>query len=359
MILRLLLVQKGNAHMTRHSRILPLAAALIATVAIPALAAGLAGAPSPFDKGGVKLALVSYLSAGDFFQAYQSGAEAEAKKLGVDLRVFQGKQDATQEREQIEEAINLGVKGIVIDHGLPESLKDVAQKALDAGVKVVAFDVNLDNPKIPQVEQSDHLLARLALEQAIKDNGDKFKAGYVYVAGFAPLDRRDEVWTEFKKKNPGIEEVARWGAVDATTAATVADQTKAVLRSHPEITVVFAPYDEFARGVKLALGELGLNGKVKVYSADVSTADIREITEQDSPWVATVATNPAVVGAVSVRAAAIEVAGEDPGKQIIVEPTLLTQAALKSAGVTTIEELSAKVPAFGQSTAAAAKWIPQ
>jgi simple sugar transport system substrate-binding protein len=62
---------------------------------------------------------------------------------------------------------------------------------------------------------------------------------------------------------------------------------------------------------------------------------------------------------VSVRAAAIEVAGEDPGKQIIVEPTLLTQAALKSAGVTTIEELSAKVPAFGQSTAASAKWIPQ
>jgi simple sugar transport system substrate-binding protein len=72
-----------------------------------------------------------------------------------------------------------------------------------------------------------------------------------------------------------------------------------------------------------------------------------------------VATNPAVVGAVSVRAAAIAVAGEDPGKEIIVEPTLLTQAALKSAGVTTIEELSAKVPAFGQSTAASAKWIPQ
>ena len=345
--------------MTRSSRILPLAAALVAAVAIPALAAGLAGAPSPFDKGGVKLALVSYISAGDFFQAYQSGAEAEAKKLGVDLRVFPGKQDATQEREQIEEAINLGVKGIVIDHGLPESLKDVAQKALDAGVKVVAFDVNLDNPKIPQVEQSDHLLARLALEQAIKDNGDKFKAGYVYVAGFAPLDRRDEVWSEFKKKYPGIEEVARFGAVNSTTAASVADQAKAVLRAHPEITVVFAPYDEFARGVKLALGELGLNGKVKVYSADVSTADIREITEQDSPWVATVATNPAVVGAVSIRAAAIAVAGEDPGKQIIVEPTLLTQAALKGAGVTTIEELSAKVPAFGKSSAASAKWIPE
>ena len=344
--------------MTRRFSHWSIGAALVGTVAIPALAAGLAGAPAPFDKGGVKLALVSYISAGDFFEAYQSGAEAQAKALGVDLRVFPGKQDATEEREQIEQAVNLGVKGIVIDHGLPESLKDVAQKALESGVKIVAFDVNLDNPKIPQVEQSDHQLANLALEQAIKDNGEKFKAGYVYVAGFAPLDRRDEVWTEFKKKYPGIEEVARFGAVNATTATTVADQAKAALRAHPEITVVFAPYDEFARGVKLAVDELGLAGKVKVYSADVSTADIREIIEKDSPWVATVATNPAVVGAVSIRAAAIAVAGGDPGKQIIVEPTLLTQAALKGAGVTTIEELSSKVPAFGRSGAATATWIP-
>ena len=345
--------------MADHFRRWPLGAALLAAAALPAFAAGVAGAPAPFDKGGVKLALVSYLSAGDFFEAYQSGAVVQAKKLGVDLRVFPGKQDATAEREQIEQAVNLGVKGIVIDHGLPESLKDVAQKALDAGVKVVAFDVNLDNPNIPQVEQSDHLLARLALEQAIKENGESFKAAYVYVAGFAPLDRRDEVWTEFKNKYPGIQEAARFGVVNSTTAASVADQTKATLRAHPEITLVFAPYDEFARGVKLALGELGLNSKVKVYSADVSTADIREITEKDSPWVATVATNPAVVGAVSLRAVALAVAGQDPGKQIIVEPILLTQKALRDAGVATIEELSAKVPAFGKSAAATAPWIPE
>jgi simple sugar transport system substrate-binding protein len=336
-----------------------LAGVLTALLAAPAFAAGLSGAPAPFDKGSVKLALISYISAGDFFQAYQSGAQVEAKKLGIDLRVFPGKQDATEEREQIEQAVNLGVKAIVVDHGLPESLKDVAQKALDAGVKIVAFDVNLDNPKIPQVEQSDHLLAKLALEQAIKDNGESFKAGYVYVAGFAPLDRRDEVWTEFRKKYPGIQEVARFGAVNATTAASVADQAKAVLRAHPNITVIFAPYDEFARGAKLALGELGLSGKVKVYSADVSTADIREITEPDSPWVATVATNPAVVGAVSIRAAAIAVTGGDPGHSIVVEPTLLTQKSLRDAGVTTVEELSAKLPAFGKSSAATAAWIPE
>ncbi|MBM7045844.1 MULTISPECIES: substrate-binding domain-containing protein [Rhizobium] len=323
-----------------------------------AMAGGVNGAPAPFDKGGVKIALISYISAGDFFQAYQAGAEAQAKALDIDLRVFPGRQDAAEQREQILQAINLGVSGIVIDHGLPESLSDVVQQALDKGIKVVAFDVNLNNPKIPQVEQSDHELADTALKQAVKDNGNSFKAGYVYVAGFAPLDRRNEVWETFKSQNSGVVEKARFGNVSDTTATSTADQAKAALTANPDITVVFAPYDEFARGVKLAANDLGIASKLKIYSADVSTADIQEIIEPGSPWVATVATNPAVVGAVSIRAAALQVASQDVPHQITVKPTLLTQEGLRAAGVKTIEELAQKVPAFSTSDAATASWIP-
>ena len=343
-------------HLLAHAAGLTFLAA--AAFAGPSLADGIQGAPAPFDKGGVKIALISYISAGDFFQAYQAGAEAQAKALGIDLRVFPGRQDAAEERDQVQQAINLGVKGIVIDHGLPESLKDIAQTALDAGIKVVAFDVNLDNPKIPQVEQNDHDLAQAVLDQVLKDNGTSFNAGYVYVAGFAPLDRRNEIWDAVRKANPGIVEKARWGVVNDTTAASVADQTKAVFKANPDITVVFAPYDEFARGVKLAANEAGFGGKLKIYSADISTADIQEITEPNSPWAATAATNPAVVGAVSVRAVALLVAGQDPGHNIAVKPTLITQKDLLDAGIKTIEDLKAKLPAFAASDAATAAWIP-
>ncbi|MFJ6323020.1 MULTISPECIES: substrate-binding domain-containing protein [unclassified Rhizobium] len=341
------------------SRLALSAAAVSLFFSQAALAGGVSGAPAPFDKGGVKVALISYISAGDFFQAYQAGAEAQAKALDIDLRVFPGRQNAAEQREQILQAINLGVSGIVIDHGLPESLGDVVQKALDKGIKVVAFDVNLNNPKIPQVEQSDHQLAELALKQVTKDNGTNFKAGYVYVAGFAPLDRRNEVWDTFKKQNAGVIEKARFGNVSDTTATSTADQAKAALTANPEISVIFAPYDEFARGVKLAANDLGIANKLKIYSADVSTADIQEITEPGSPWVATVATNPAVVGAVSIRAAALQIAGQEVPHQIAVKPTLLTQEGLRAAGVKTIEELAQKVPAFNASDAATASWIPQ
>lgn len=334
------------------------AALLTAGLSTAALAQGISGAPAPFDKGGVKVALVAYISGGDFFAAYQSGAKEQAQALGIDLTIFPGRQDAAEQRSQIEQAINLGVAGIVVDHGQPEALKDVVQKAVDAGIKVVAFDVNLENPAVPQVEQSDHELSRLAISQIVKDNGEQFNAGYVYVAGFAPLDRRNEVWQEFRSKNPGVVEKAAFGVVSDTTAVATADQAKAALTANPDITVVYAPYDEFARGVKLAATDLGISDRLKIYSADISTADIQEITEAGSPWVATVATNPAVVGAVSVRAAAKLIAGEEVPHQIVVEPALVTQDQLRNAGVTTIEELAAKVPSFSRSNAALIDWAP-
>src|SRR5580658_6765478 len=220
-------------------------------VASGVLADGIKGAPPPFDKGGVKIALVSYLSQGDYFEAYEAGVARQAKTLGVDLHIFQGKQDAALQREQIEQAIALGVQGIIVSHGQSEPVKDVIQKAVDAGIKVVVKDIDVGNPKVSLVSQSDHEIARQVLDEALKENGDKFNAGYVFVAGFRPLELRGEVWAEVKKANPGIAEKAVWGAVDSNTATTVASQTAAVLRAHPEITAIFAPYDEFARGVKL------------------------------------------------------------------------------------------------------------
>ncbi|ERJ37329.1 MULTISPECIES: substrate-binding domain-containing protein [Burkholderia] len=331
----------------------------VAALTVPVSHAGpLKGAPAPFDKGGVKVALVNYLSTGDFFQAYEAGAQKQAKALGIDLRIYEGRQDATEQREQIQQAISVGVSAIIVNHGLPESLKDVVQRALDKGIKVVAFDVDLGNPKVPQIEQSDRDLANLLLDQAVKDNGDAFSAGYVYVAGFAPLDRRDAAWRDFKRAHPKVREQARWGTVDNPIAQSVANQAAAAYRAHPDIRVVFAPYDEFARGAKLAADEAKLASKLRIYSADISTADIEAIRAPGSAWVATAATNPAVVGAVSVRAAALLVAGQDPGRRIVVKPTLITRDDLVKNDIRTIAELGAKFPAFRASEAATASWIP-
>jgi len=336
--------------------------AAAAGMALAGAAAGMAAAqdmPPPFDDPGeVQIALVRYLSTGDFFLAYLSGVERQAEALGVDLRVFDSRQDAALQADMVDQAIALGVDGIIIQHGLTESMREAAQRAVDAGIRVVAFDVNVENAAIPQIEQSDYLLGKLALEQAIADNGTDWDAGYVYVPGIAPLDRRHVAWEEVKEANPGIREVAQMGTLDNPIANSNANQARAVLQANPTISVFFAPYDEFAKGVKIAVDEAGLSQDVAIYSADVSTADIAAMREPGSPWKATVATNPAVVGEVSVRALAIMLAGGDPGAQVIVPPTLITQDFLNDNDITNMEDLSASMPQFAHADVAMTDWMP-
>ncbi|WP_136649560.1 substrate-binding domain-containing protein [Paracoccus aeridis] len=329
---------------------------MFATAAAAALLVpGLAAAEAP--AAGTKIALVRYLSTGDFFQAYLSGVEKQAEALGLELQVLDSRQDAALQADMVDQAISLGVEGIIIQHGLTESMKEAAQRAVDAGIKVVAFDVDVENEAIPQIEQSDRDLARLALEQAIEDNGDSFTAGYVYVPGIAPLDRRDETWKEFKARYPGITEKAMFGTMDNPIANSVANQARSVLSANPDITVMFAPYDEFAKGVKIAVDEAGMGADMSIYSADISTADIAAMREPGSAWKATAATNPAVVGEVSVRSLAMLLGGEDPGRSVIVPPTLITQTQLNEQDIKSMEELAAKLPAFAHAEVAMTPWM--
>lgn len=329
-----------------------------------ALAGGMGSAafadmPAPLDNPGeVRIALVRYLSTGDFFQSYLSGVESQAAAIGLDLRVFDSRQDAALQADMVDQAIALGVDGIIIQHGLTESMKDAAQRAVDAGIKVVAFDVNVENDAIPQVEQSDYLLGQLALEQALADNGNAFTAGYVYVPGIAPLDRRDVAWQEVKTTNPDIVEAAVFGTLDNPIANSVANQARSVLQANPNISVVFAPYDEFAKGVKIAVDEAGMTDDVDIYSADVSTADISAMREPGSAWVATVATNPSVVGEVSVRALAQLLVGEDPGSSVVVPPTLITQDFLNEQDINNMDELGQRMPQFQHADVAMPEWMP-
>jgi len=74
--------------------------------------------------------------------------------------------------------------------------------------------------------------------------------------------------------------------------------------------------------------------------------------------VATVATNPDVVAEVSVRTLALMLAGEDPGAQVIVPPTLITQSFLSEKDIENMGDLGAKLPQFQHADVSVAGWLP-
>lgn len=330
-----------------HPRVLP----ALATVAVLALAACSSQASAEEPAGtsaasddAVQIALVRQLGSGDYFEQWLSGAQAEADRLGVDLTVFNAEGDDAQQALDLESALNAAPDAIVVDHGFTETVQPGVTAALDADVPVVAFDVDAGDERAITVSQSDAELATAVLDQLVADTGGEAEVLSVHVAGFAPLDRRNEVWEQVKAENPGLTQVAQIGAVNDSTAATVADQAKAALQANPGVTAVFAPYDEFAKGAVLAITELGLEDQVKVYGADISTADIEVLTAEGSPWVATAATDPANVAAVTVRAAYLAATGEDVPSPVEIAPILITADALREAEVTTIADLGAAFP---------------
>ena len=342
----------------KHLKAIAVGMALAAGMTANVLAQGMPGAPAPYDQKGMRVAMINFLSQGDYFQAYEAGVASQAKAAGIDLRIFQGRQDAAEMREQVLQAISLGVDGIIISHGPPEAIGDVVQQALEAGIKVVIKETAIEDPRIPIISQNDHMMAQLVLDQALKDNGASFNAGYIYVAGFVPTDLRNDIWEKVKKENPGIVEKARWGAVDSTIAATVGNQTSAALRANPDITVVFAPFDEYARGVKLGATEAGLRDKIKIYSIDISTSDIQEMTEEGSPWVASAAVDAAVIGQVGLRTLALAIAGQDVPHLVEMKPVLITSDYLLQNTITNLEELKAKMPELATSDVSSASWLP-
>jgi simple sugar transport system substrate-binding protein len=101
-----------------------------------------------------------------------------------------------------------------------------------------------------------------------------------------------------------------------------------------------------------------MTDQIKIYSADVSTSDIAAMREPGSAWAATAATNPAVVGEVSVRSLAMLLAGENPGANVIVPPTLITQKMLNELDIKNMEDLSAKLPQFAHADVATPAWMP-
>ena len=320
-----------------------------------------AAAPAPFDKPGVKIAIVQQSGQGDYFQQYLNGTKKQAAALGVDLSVFDAQGDNATQATQLDQAIASGVAGIIVRHGFPDTLCPGVNKALQAGIKVVIYDVEIQKcaPDAVQTQQSDAKMAGLVLDQMVTDIGTGKNVGYVNVAGIAPLDRRDKVWRDYVPKE-SWKQLFYTGTFTNSTATDTAPMVSNALRANPDVAAIYAPYDELSKATLSALEQNpNLKGKVKVYGADISTADIELMTAADSPWVATGATDPNAIGAAVLRTLALNMAGTvTKGATVDFPPILITQDFLRSKNIRNMVDLRAAEPSLNISDISSADWIP-
>lgn len=313
--------------------------------------------PEPFadpDRP-IRIALVREVGEGAFFARQLAGAKSMARQLGIELLEATAGGDMLKMSTDIETFTRMGVDAIAISHGRTDALRPSIDKAMAGGIPVVTFDLAVGRRDVPQMEQDDLLIGLKISRQLAMDFGGEANVLYINVGGFAPLDRRDQIWRAIKWRFPDLNQLAQIGAVTGDTTHDTLIRTEAALKEHPETNAVLAMWDAFAKGAVRAIEEAGLADEIRVYSVDISTHGIGLMTAPGSPWVATVGTDSYSVGRLLVRTAAALVAGEEIDTHLLMDPVLITQEFLRENNITNMDELVQAMPALGESPLS---WFP-
>jgi len=286
-----------------------------------------------------KIALIMQQNLGTFSAQYIDGVKEQVADFGGTTTVFTSEGDLAKMASNIDAAINQGFDGILIDHGTKEALNQGVEKAIEKGISVVAFDASIDVEGVPVLEQGDEKMAEMTLNKLAEDSGDKANIVKIWVAGFAPMERRQLVYNDFLKSNPGINEIAAFGAATQNTALDTQAQMEAILKQYPnegDITAVWAAWDEFAKGAVRAIEQAGRTD-IKVYSIDMSDEDLQMMQKENSPWVASAAVDPNDIGRIQVRYLYQKINGDTPSDQVVLEPIFVDATKLPETAVTTAE----------------------
>ncbi|MFC4403489.1 sugar ABC transporter substrate-binding protein [Gracilibacillus xinjiangensis] len=325
--------------------------------------ANLEGVPEAFQQAEpLKVMVVRKIGGDDHTAQYLAGAQQEATALGMEVETFSANGDTTKFHDTIQQAIDQEYDGLVISHGDDAATADLVQAARDAGIEVVTFDSVEDLKEIDGVtltSQDDEALATLVLEKLVEEQEAEANIGYLWVDGFPPMVRRNNVYTQVLEENPGIEELERFGVATDNTTVDTQNAVAAWLNKYPEgeIDAIFATWDAFATGATRALMEAGRE-EIDIYGIDVSNADLQLMQEEGSPWKYTAAVDPMLIGAVNVRILAKKLAGEETPQEYSLEASLISQEELNASGEeVNMQTLADVIEGWGESDAFLEDWM--
>lgn len=210
--------------------------------------------------------------------------EAEAKKLGIDLRVQVTDNDASKQVAQCENLISQGIKVLILAPHDASSASVIIAKASKAGIKVVSYDrlvtdspldyyyLSFDNVKVGEL-QGEFITQRVA------------KGNYIVLAG-SPTDNNAKLFREGAMKF--IKPLADKGDIKIVMDQFVKDWQpseaqklceQALTANQNKVDAVLAPNDGTAGGCIQALAAQGLAGKVPITGQDAELSGAIRIVQ--------------------------------------------------------------------------------
>ncbi|MFE0585663.1 ABC transporter substrate-binding protein [Pantoea vagans] len=298
-----------------------------------ALATGLLSAGSLFSlaQAAPTYALVQINQQALFFNQMNKGAQDAANASGKKLVIFNANDNPVSQNDAIENYIQQGVKGIMVDAIDVNGIMPAIKEAAAAKIPVIAIDSVL--PAGPQAAQvgvdnleGGKIIGKYFVDYVAKNMGSKARLGIVGALNSAVQNQRQKGFEETIKSNPGIT-VA--DVVDGQnvqdTAMTAAEN---LITGNPDLTAIYATGEPALLGAIAAVENQGRQKDIKVFGWDLTSKAISGI---DGGYVtAVLQQDPKKMGEEAVKALNTLASGKTVSKTILVPATVVTKANVDS-----------------------------
>lgn len=280
------------------------------------------GDPTAGGGGGGTVGLALSTLDNPFFVTLQEGAEQAAADAGVELITADAQDDAQTQANDLQNFISQDVDVIVVNPVDSAAIVPSIEAANEAGIPVVTVDRGAEGGEVASHIASDNVLGgKQAGEYLFEQIGGSGNVAMLEgVPGTSAARDRGQGFTDALEAASDIEMVANQTAnFNREEGFTV---TQNILQSNPELAGIFAQNDEMALGAVEAAREAGMLEDLVIVGFDATDDALAAIEAGD--MAASVAQQPAVLGARGIETAAALINGEDVEAEQPVEVQLVT-----------------------------------
>lgn len=226
------------------------------------------------------IGVVEQQLANPFFAKLQQAALNEAKKNGLQTMAAASSTagDSDTQIAAIENMINRGVKGIVIDPANPHALRNVVKKARNAGIIIITTNTSLEPATAADASyETDNFAAGALIGQWSKARLGE-NAAKVAMLDYDLSDKTSKARHDGFLKGFGINDKSPEISGTALTQANVEtgqSSMENLLSAYPDINVVYTINEPTAQGAALAVKRMKKD--ILMTSIDGSCSGVRSV----------------------------------------------------------------------------------
>lgn len=271
--------------------------------------------PAADDSADISVGLSVSTLNNPFFVTLVDGAQDKADELGIALTVADAGDDSAKQASDIEDLISAGIQVLIVNPVDSDAVAPAVQSAIDAGIQVIAVDRAVNGVDVACSIASDNVLgAELAANYLVELAGEG--AVCAELQGVLGASATTDRGTGFHnvadgKLNVVASQTANFNREEGMTVM------EDMLQANPEIACVFAHNDEMALGALEAIGDKN----ILVAGFDANDDAIAAV--KAGTMAATVAQQPALMGATAVEKALALINGEAVDTTVPVEVMLV------------------------------------